>query len=155
VLTRNADDLLVYFRRRVGDVDAADLLADTLVVAWRRASTMPSEPEDARAWLFGVAHNTLLNHRRGIRRRNRLADRLRGLMGTDSTSPAADDGIEVRAAIDELGPERAELVRLVHWEGFSLADAAQILGKPASTVRNHYQQAKEELRAALSQDLVT
>lgn len=154
LLTRNADDLLAYFRRRVGESDAPDLLADTLTTAWRRISTVPTEPDDARAWLFGVAHHTLQNYRRGVRRRNRLADRLRVLLSTDDSAPAADTGLDVRAAIDELGPERAELIRLVHWEGFSLADAAEILGRPASTVRNHYQQAKEQLRVALSQDVL-
>jgi RNA polymerase sigma-70 factor (ECF subfamily) len=61
----------------------------------------------------------------------------------------ADAGLEVRDAIDHLDPKIAKVVRLVHWEGFTLAQTAAILDMPASTVRNHYQQAKQQLRAAL------
>ncbi|WP_165354391.1 RNA polymerase sigma factor [Nocardioides glacieisoli] len=149
VLTENADDLLRYFRRRVGSDDAPDLLADTLMTAWRRAPALPQDPGEARAWLFGIAHKTLLNHRRGIQRRTRLADRVRTLVATADVAPAADAGLDVRAAINALDPKHAEIVRLVHWEGFTLAHVADILNQPASTVRNHYQQAKQQLREAL------
>lgn len=149
VLTENADDLLRYFRRRVGDDDAPDLLADTLMTAWRRAPVLPQDPHDARAWLFGIAHKTLLNYRRGIHRHARLADRVRTVLATTDPAPAADAGLDVRDAINALDPKHAEIVRLVHWEGFTLAHVADILDQPASTVRNHYQQAKQHLRQAL------
>jgi RNA polymerase sigma-70 factor (ECF subfamily) len=145
-----APDLLAYFRRRIGDDDAADQLAETLATAWRRNRMMPEDSEGARRWLFGIAHHTLLNHTRGVRRRHRLADRLRGVLASGCSVAAADEGVEVRDAIARLEPKLAELVRLVHWEGFTLAEAADILGLPASTARNHYQAAKRQLRSALS-----
>ncbi len=152
-LAEAAPDLLAYFRRRIGDDDAPDQLAETLATAWRRLRVMPEDPEGARRWLFGIAHHTLLNHTRGVRRRHGLADRLRGVLAAGSSAPAADDGLEVRDAIARLEPRLAELVRLVHWEGFTLAEAADILGVPASTARNHYQAAKRQLRAALTADV--
>lgn len=66
------------------------------------------------------------------------------------SAASADAGADVRDAIARLEPDLAELVRLVHWDGFSLADAAELLGIPASTARGRYQRAKSELRAALS-----
>lgn len=148
-LTAVAPDLLTYFRRRVGDDHAPDLLAETLTTAWRRAALLPRESEGARMWLFGIARNTLLNHERSERRRNRLADRVRSVLADADAAPGADDGLEVRDAVARLDPLLAELVRLVHWEGFTLAQAAVVLGLPASTVRNHYQRAKAELRSTL------
>ncbi len=56
----------------------------------------------------------------------------------------------MRDAIDRLAPDLGELVRLVHWERFSLAEAAELLGIPASTARGRYQRAKDDLRIALS-----
>lgn len=56
----------------------------------------------------------------------------------------------MRDAIARLDADRAEIVRLVHGDGFSLAEASELLGIPASTARGRYQRAKEELRAALS-----
>lgn len=149
VLRENAADLLAYLERRVEPrEDAADLLAETMIVAWRRVADIPADDEDARRWLFGVARATLLNADRGTRRRMRLVNRLRAQI-TGGASPPADEGAEVRDAIARLEPDLAELVRLVHWDGFTLADAAGVVGIPASTARGRYQRAKEQLRAAL------
>jgi len=64
-------------------------------------------------------------------------------------APPADHGLEVRDAIARLDPELAELVRLVHWDGFSLGEVAALEGIPASTVRSRYAHAKRELAVAL------
>lgn len=145
-----ASDLLAYLSRRTHADDAPDLLGEAMIVAWRRVKELPADPERARMWLFGIARGTLQNHVRGERRRWALADRIRGNVRADATAPAADAGSEVRDAIDRLEPDLAELVRLVHWDRMSLADAAEMLGIPASTARGRYQRAKEHLRAALS-----
>ncbi|PVW03037.1 RNA polymerase subunit sigma-24 [Microbacterium sp. Gd 4-13] len=148
-LATNSTDLLAYFERRAGtSADAADLLAETMMTAWRRVSDLPSTPERARMWLFVIARHTLLNSERAERRRWRLANRLRLLLGP-TEAPAADDGAEVRDAVARLDPPLAELIRLVHWDGFSLAEAAAVLEIPASTARGRYAKAKEELQRAL------
>jgi RNA polymerase sigma-70 factor (ECF subfamily) len=120
-----------------------------MLIAWRRVSDLPEDAVEARMWLFGIARNVLLNAQRSSRRRHRLANRLRTVLDT-SPMPAADEGAEVRDAIAALHPDLAELVRLVHWDGFTLADAAAVVGIPASTARGRYQRAKEELRITLS-----
>jgi len=148
-LTEASPRLLAYLQRRVGHDDAPDLLGETMVVAWRRLGDLPGDPDRARMWLFGIARGTVLNHTRGERRRWALADRIRGQVATDAAAPASDEGIEVRDAIARLDPDLAELVRLVHWERFSLVEAAEVLGIPASTARGRYAKAKDELRAAL------
>lgn len=148
-LTATAPSLLAYLQRRVGFDDAPDLLSETMIVAWRKAKHLPDDPERARMWLFGIARATLLNHARGERRRSALADRIRSNAGTGVASPAADDGDEVRDAISRLDPDRAELVRLVHWDRLTLVEAAELLGIPASTARSRYAKAKADLRAAL------
>ena len=99
-------------------------------------------------WLFGLARGTLQNYSRGERRRWALVDKLRSHMAPP-TEPAADAGNEVRDAISRLKPELAEIVQLVHWEGFSLAQAAVVVGIPAATARARYARAKEDLRAVL------
>jgi len=38
----------------------------------------------------------------------------------------------------------------VHWDGFSIAESAKILGLTASTARSRYQRAKAELRSTLT-----
>ena len=62
-------------RRTLSPDDAADILAETFLVAWRKLDQVPTGP-DARLWLFAVARNALANHYRGERRRIALAARL-------------------------------------------------------------------------------
>ena len=69
--------VLGYALRRIDSPDeAADVLAETFLVAWRRLEVVP-EGERSCLWLYGVARRVLSNHRRGEHRRTQLADRLR------------------------------------------------------------------------------
>lgn len=145
-----APDLLSYFRRRVPDVeDAADLVSETFVAAWKSIARMPECNEEARMWLFGVAQNMLRRHHRSARRRDALTSRLASVL---EPHPWADDGegIDIRNAVATLPPELAELVRLVHWDGFTLEQVAVLTKAPASTVRTRHARAKELLRTALA-----
>jgi RNA polymerase sigma factor (sigma-70 family) len=151
VLVATAPDLLRYLRRRAPQ-EAADLLGEVMLVAWRRAGELPEAPEEARLWLFGVARLVLSNATRSKVRRLRLADALRTRLATDATithGAAADAGAEVRDALDRLPDDLADVVRLVHWEGFSLAEAATVLDVNPSTVRSRYARARAELRRTL------
>ncbi len=82
-------------------------------------------------------------------------DPLDDLLDRSTTAPPSDEGIEVRDAIARLDPDLAELVRLVHWERMSLAQAAELLGIPDSTARTRYARAKDELRAMLGVSAAT
>jgi RNA polymerase sigma factor (sigma-70 family) len=153
-LDRDAPDILRYLERRLGREDAADALAEVMTAAWRRSAALPADPEQSRMWLFGIARNVLANIARGERRRNRLADRLRKVLVLESGAGApSDEGLEVRDAISRLPVEQAELVRLVHWEGFTIAAAGEILGIGASTARSRYQRARFRLKEILSAEV--
>lgn len=143
LMTECSTELLRYFRRRVRpEEDAADLLAEVVLTVWRTRARVPQDDEEARMWLYGVAHNTLRNWRRGRRRHDKRVQRLRDEVRTHTAPP---DLGEVRAAIERLPADQAELVRLVHWEGFSVVEAARIVGVSESTARGRYQRARGTL----------
>lgn len=144
-------DLLRFFQRRVGD-DAADLVAETLVVVWSRIGRLPRPAEEARMWVFGIAHNVLIKARRGHVRRSRLADRLRGLAPSGGVEVTDAAVLDVRAAIAALGEVDADLIRLIHWDGFGVAEAGQVIGLKPSTARTRYARAKVALRELLSDE---
>ncbi|MHC9046128.1 RNA polymerase sigma factor [Microbacterium saperdae] len=148
VVRREAPALLAYFERRSTPHDAADLLGETLLIAWRRVSAVPVDDQEARMWLFGVARRVLTTSRRSGVRRQALADRLReeALTRPAATAPQ-DDGLQ--EALAGLDPLDAEIIRLLHWDGFGLSEIAQHLGKPAGTIRSRYSRARAALRAAL------
>ena len=151
-LRSNAHDVLAYFERRLRvREDAADLVSETMLQAWRRVDALPSEdPVRQRMWLFTIAANVLANHRRSLRRRDALAERLRDHI---TASPAAVDPTEavaVRDAVLRLNAAQRELVMLIHWDGFTIVGAAEILGLNTSTARGRYAAARETLKIALS-----
>lgn len=93
--------LLAYFERRVTPrADAADLLAETMLIAWRRVDHLPADAERQRMWLFAIAANVLANHRRSLSRRSALADRLRQHLAT-SGADSVDEG-ETQAVRDAV-----------------------------------------------------
>ncbi|MFK3677981.1 RNA polymerase sigma factor [Microbacterium sp. NPDC090218] len=141
--------LFAYFARRVVSTDdAADLTGEVLLTMWRRVEAMPSEPVEARMWMFGIARNVLANHRRALSRRRKLSDRLKGeALVSGDARPVRDD---VWEALDALPTGDREIIQLVHWDGFSLAEAGRILGKKPATIRSRYSRARAKLRADLT-----
>ncbi|WP_390230129.1 RNA polymerase sigma factor [Gryllotalpicola reticulitermitis] len=153
----NAADLLRYLARRVPEAeDAADLLSETMETAWRKIGSLPAEPERARMWLFAIARNKLLHHGRARRRRSNAVDALRAALATHPPGDehTTDVAIDVRRAVERLTPELAEIIRLIHWDGFTAADAAELLRIPAATARSRHARARELLAGELA-DLTT
>src|ERR1700748_523134 len=69
--------ILGYVLRRTGHPDdAADVIGEVFLTAWRRLDDVPPG-DQAKLWLYGVARRVLANHRRGQRRRSALTERLR------------------------------------------------------------------------------
>lgn len=152
VVRENTDDLLAYFQRRLEHrEDAADAVGEVLLVAVRRQQHLPHDPVQARMWLFGIAQRVRLNVVRGKRRRGALFDKLRADLTPvhQSDDGSADVQERVREALTVLPPNQAELVRLVHWDGFSIADASRLLGITPSAGRTRYASARHALATAL------
>jgi hypothetical protein len=76
-------------RRGASADDAADVVAETFLVTWRRLEEVPSG-EASRAWLYGVARRLMANHRRGVLRQARLAARLALEIAPFELSPPSD-----------------------------------------------------------------
>ncbi|UOV99940.1 sigma-70 family RNA polymerase sigma factor [Agrococcus sp. SCSIO52902] len=153
-----ADDLLGYFLRRVpAPEDAADLLGETLLALAAGADRIPHAPVDARRWAFGVARRTLLaGRRRHVQRAQRDAARIDALRmaAIDAAGhPGSDRDLErrrVREAVQTLPERDRELLMLVHWDGFSLQEAARHLGIRPSTASTRHARAKAALRVLLA-----
>lgn len=150
-LRRNHEDLLAYFERRVHvRDDAADLLGETFLQVWRRQDRLPDDPTRQRMWLFTIAANLLANHRRSGRRKSALADRLRDQVAVTPTQPDFPEQSAVRDAVLRLHDAHRELVMLIHWDGFTVMEAAEVLGLNPSTARGRYAAARQTLREALA-----
>jgi RNA polymerase sigma-70 factor (ECF subfamily) len=142
--------VLGYALRRVDEpADAADVVAETFLIAWRKLGDVP-EGEAARAWLLGVARRVLANQRRGERRRTGLADRLAGELATLPAPVVPERDEVVRRALAQLADEDRELLLLAGWEGLSPSEIAAATGTLAVTVRSRLHRARRRLRAELT-----
>ena len=144
--------ILGYALRRVEDPeDAADIVAETFLVAWRRGDAVPAGDE-ALLWLYGVARRALANQRRSALRRGRLGERLRQEL---ATAPPAAAGREdessgaVRAALAELRPADRELLLLAAWEGLDSRQLAVVLGCSPNAAKVRLHRARKRFAAAL------
>jgi RNA polymerase sigma-70 factor (ECF subfamily) len=150
LIRANATDLLAYLERRTDPrADAADVLSETFIIAWKKSNKAPSDPVAGRMWLFAIARNTLLNTHRSTRRRTAVTDRLRHELQLAPADTDDLDTLAVRDAVKRLPPALCELVQLVHWEGFTIVEAAKITGVSPSTARSRYASARQRLRTAL------
>ncbi|MBE2320442.1 sigma-70 family RNA polymerase sigma factor [Solirubrobacter sp. CPCC 204708] len=141
--------VLGYALRRVDEpADAADVVAETFLIAWRRLGDVP-EGEAARAWLLATARRVLANQRRGERRRGGLADRLAGELAAAVPVVDESDGV-VRRALAQLSEDDRELLLLAGWDGLSPGEIAAMTGTLAVTVRSRLHRARRRLRAELT-----
>lgn len=155
--------VLAYAARRTSCAeDAADVLAETYLIAWRRIVTMPDEP-DARPWLFTVARNVLANQHRATTRRTALTESLLADAARTVAAHQRPPSVETDLSATGLGralsrlpePDR-EVLLLAGWEGLTPAQIARVLdcSPPAARVRLH--RARRRLRALLdAEDPVT
>jgi DNA-directed RNA polymerase specialized sigma24 family protein len=118
-------------------------------VLWRRADELPAEPEALRAWTFGIAKGVLANQRRGEVRRNDLTERLRGEMAVQAP-PTDENASATFAALATLRATDRELVTLIIWDGFGVAEAGALLGLSPGAARTRYSRARSQLRRQLN-----
>jgi RNA polymerase sigma factor (sigma-70 family) len=139
-------------RRLVVAGDAADVVAETFLVAWRRIDEVPAGRE-ARPWLFGVARRVLANHHRGEDRRSALTERLTAEIGRlDPPFQASSRVDEVQRAMARLRKDDQEVLRLVAWEELARDEIATVLGISRTAVRVRLHRARRRLAEQL-QDL--
>ena len=131
-----------FLARRTDPATADDVLAETLLVCWRRVADLPDAPLP---WAYGVARNCLRNAERSARRQERVAARLAD--EPDGSSPPED--LALHEALAGLRPADAELLRLWAWEQLTPAEIATVLDITANAASIRLHRAREKLRDQL------
>ena len=141
------EPILGYALRRCSSPeDAADVVAETFTVAWRRFEKIP-DGEKARLWLYGVARRVLANHRRGESRRRGRTTELRDEIATVSADPV--DASAIAQAFGELSDDDRDLLGLVAWEGLDHSGIAAVLGCSIGAARVRLHRARKRFSRAL------
>jgi RNA polymerase sigma factor (sigma-70 family) len=147
----NHRQVLGYLLRRTDNTDdAADVFAETFLIAWRRLDDLPTG-QQARMWLYGTARRTLANYRRGERRRTALTDRLRADLARGYEPPDFEGELaEISSAFRRLPEPDRELLALVAWEGLDCGQVSDVLGCSRNAVRIRLHRARRKLAEELA-----
>lgn len=137
-----------YVRRRAAAEYADDVVADTLLVAWRRLDTIP--PGAELPWCYATARRCLANQRRSEARRLGLVERLHAEAANPPVSGPDAAMDSTRAALAGLREEDREVLELWAWEGLAAREIATVLGISANAASIRLHRAKRRLGNALA-----
>ena len=146
--TQHEPELRGWARHRLDSTaDVEDLLQDLFLKALRQGERFCSV-QNARAWLFEVARNTLADRLRVARTTVELPD--------DLASP-----VEINEAVDgltaclprvlaELAPDDRDAITLCDLEGMAQADYAKARGLSLSAAKSRVQRARARMKAQMT-----
>lgn len=149
-LARNElmEPLRRFLVRRTDPATAEDVLAETLLVCWRRLEELPEQPLP---WAYGVARHCLANAQRSVRRQQRVAAKLAVVDPPRKVSedPAGSRDDVLHEALGRLREEDAELLRLWAWEQLTPTEIATVLDVTSNAVNLRLHRARRQLREEL------
>lgn len=148
LLDRHQDHLWQTARRTSYTVqDAEDALQEALLSAHRTAATF-REDAAVRSWLHRIVVNACLDRIRRNRARPTVP-----LIEGEGPEPAdtrdvmaeRETALTVEDALATLPPEQRAAIVIVDLEGYSVVDAAKLLGVPEGTVKSRCSRARKKL----------
>ena len=146
-----------YVRGLTGDDQLTqDVVQETLLRAWQHPDVFERTPDSARAWLFTVARNLVIDHRRSARSRCEIGTEVVP-EGSRAVSEAADhadatlDRWLIGDALAALTPQHRTMVVRAFYGGRTVTELADELGLPASTIRSRLHYGLRALRLALQE----
>jgi RNA polymerase sigma-70 factor (ECF subfamily) len=135
--------------------DVGDAVADTFLVALRRAKRYRPESDNALPWLLGIAQRVMAHQSRSRRRRLRLTWRAQAIAPEYAPEEyeRVADALEahqrataLQPAIEELPRGERDVLELVAYADLSPSEAAHALGISANAARVRLARARQRLK---------
>jgi RNA polymerase sigma-70 factor (ECF subfamily) len=157
VYDRLAPRLYGYLLRRTRDRSMSEDIVQQTMLHMHRARGRFIAGAAVTPWAFAIAHRLLVD---GLRRAKRERTRAENAFDADpSPSYVADEAVRarelgerIRRALRTLPESQREAFELVKQEGFTMAEAAEVLGTTVAAVKLRSHRACVTLRAALGDD---
>ena len=152
----HAPALWRYVVSLTGDTaQADDIVQETLLRAWRKPSVLDQSETSARAWLFTVARNLVIDGVRSARHVHEVTtDELPDAPVPDDTDARLDAWL-IADALTSLSQEHRAVIVHAYYGGRSTAEIAHQLNIPEGTVKSRMHYGLRALRLALQEKGVT
>lgn len=144
-----------YAVRLTGDPSRAeDVVQETLLRAWRHPEVTADRDRSARAWLFTVARNMIIDERRSprfLRERDSLdASGVPEPAGRDEVNIALDR-LVLAEAMAQLSDQHRAVIRRSYYQGWTTVQIAEDLQIAEGTVKSRLHYGIRMLRLALQE----
>jgi RNA polymerase sigma-70 factor (ECF subfamily) len=148
--------LFRYVARLTGDYTLAqDVVQEALLRAWKHPEILEQGDEPARAWLFTVARNIVIDERRSAySRREITTDELPESESPDETDSNLDAWL-LSDALSSLSEQHRSAIVSAYYLGHSVAEIARQEDVPEGTVKSRLHYAVRSLRISLQERGVT
>lgn len=132
---------------------AEDLVQDTLLLVWRKASQYSSTRGSVSAWIFTIARNLRIDRLRkhasyqfvDIEDYDEVSDEI----GSDDLLIADQEKALVHAALRDLPDDQMDIIRMSYIEDLPQSEIANRLEIPIGTVKSRMRLAYNKLRQKL------
>jgi RNA polymerase sigma-70 factor (ECF subfamily) len=131
---------------------AEDVVQETMLRAWRHISVLEDSQGPARAWLFTVARNIVIDEWRTKRAHLELSvAEVPEVEGQNDRTDVLLQSWMVAEAVTTLSAEHRAVLLECYYRGVSVAEASKRLGVPEGTVKSRTHYALRALRLALEE----
>ncbi|MEQ8746202.1 sigma-70 family RNA polymerase sigma factor [Pyruvatibacter sp.] len=136
-----------------GEALAEELAQEVMITLWRKAGQFDRRQSSVSTWLYTIARNRRID----VLRREKFPnydpeDPL--LLPSEAEQPddavaAGEREVKVRAALETLPDEQAELIKLAFFKGWSHSEIAEKQNLPLGTVKSRLRLAFRKLKTGL------
>lgn len=140
-------------KRMRNPADAADVLNEVMLEAWRSAARFEGRSQ-ALTWVLGIAHHKIIDNLR--RQKNQPREELDPEMPDDDSPTAfaalagAQDAAQLRRCLDGLSDAYRLIVHLAFFEDLAYEEIAKIADCPVGTVKTRMFHARRLLKRCLA-----
>lgn len=149
---RHLAAILRYAARLLADAsEAEDVVQETFLRVWQRASDYEARGSKLTTWLYRIAHNLCVDRLRRRRAEDPSAlDRHSSGDRPGRRLDQAELAAAVQSATAKLPERQRAALALCHYEGLSNAEAAEVLGCNVEALESLLSRARRSLRDDLA-----
>ncbi|MEO8502856.1 MAG: sigma-70 family RNA polymerase sigma factor [Acidobacteriota bacterium] len=143
-----------------GQAEAEDVVQETLLQVWHKASSYDPARSSVSTWLVLLARSRSIDRLRTRKVGERTATAAHAETPRTHTSPRGPDDVlsrerqeRVQRELEALPAEQRQVLELAFYGGLTQAEIAEQTGTPLGTVKTRTLLAMKKLRAALREEI--